>query len=380
MPWPWQNEQRCWKTLRQEMNEKKVREASFFVERMKMDTEIINLQQRREEGICAGIQCAKQGELFAIPTETVYGLAGNALNEQVIHSIFTTKGRPADNPLIVHVCDVAMAETIADLSKEAYALAEQFWPGPLTLILPAKACIPAVVTAGLSTVAVRMPNQKEVLEIIRQSKIPLAAPSANKSGRPSPTKAEHVLDDFAGEIPLILDGGMCSVGVESTVLLLGERPTILRPGNITQDALQDVIGTVHMDEHILHPMQTNDVIRSPGMKYKHYAPKANVTMVDGANKIEKIKQLYDEKTREGRACVIFSSLQTSDFYQPRNCVILGDNERLVTFSHHFYDALRSADKAKYQEIIMESIPAQAEGLAFMNRALRAASFQVILAK
>lgn len=346
-----------------------------------MKTRIIDLQTNYEEGIEAGMRCAERGEVFAMPTETVYGLAANARKPEAVRDIFALKGRPGDNPLIVHISNMNMAFELARMTKVAEQLAEAFWPGPLTLVLPKRNEVPYEVTAGLKTVAIRMPDQPATLEMIERTQIPLAAPSANKSGRPSPTTAQHVWQDFDGEIPLILDGGACQVGIESTVLLLEKEPIIVRPGIITPDMIASVIGAVAVDRAVLSPMEEGRQTPSPGMKYQHYSPKANVIMIEGdmARQTDAIIRQYDEYTTQGKKCLILASRQTDCFYGKRNYVILGDRDYPETLCQRLYDALRQADEQHFDEIIIEGITPQEAGMAFMNRAMRAAGFQVIQA-
>ncbi len=348
---------------------------------MPIDTKIIDLSKAYDLGVAEGMRSLLRGDVFAIPTETVYGLAANALKPEAVRDIFQIKGRPCDNPLIVHISNLSMGFDLAHITKDAEKLAEAFWPGPLTIVLPKRKIVPYEVTAGLQTVAIRMPDQAAVLDIIEETNTPIAAPSANKSGRPSPTSAQRVYEDFAGEIPLILDAGPCRVGVESTVVLMLDEPTIVRPGLITPQEISDVIGYVNIDRHILEPMPEDEQALSPGMKYKHYAPKANVVLVDGA--LEKIpnavKKVYDEKTTLKKRCLIFATEETSRFYAMQNYVILGDRSHPETLCQNFYDALRKADDDQYDEIIMEAIPLEGAGLALMNRALRTAAFHVIQA-
>ena len=226
----------------------------------------------------------KAGGLVAFPTETVYGLGANAFDASAVLSVFTAKGRPADNPLIVHIYDRNQLDEICDIPPRAPVLMDAFWPGPLTILFPRKPVIPDVVTAGLSTVAVRMPSHPVALSLLRTSSLPVAAPSANRSGRPSPTTAMHVLEDMKGIIPMILDGGACEIGLESTVLdLSNEKPVILRPGGITKSMLEEVLQEeVLLAGSILRPLQPDEKALSPGMRYKHYAPAGNVTLVRGS--------------------------------------------------------------------------------------------------
>ncbi|MBR5294688.1 MAG: threonylcarbamoyl-AMP synthase, partial [Oscillospiraceae bacterium] len=226
----------------------------------------------------------REGGLVAIPTETVYGLGANGLDENAVAKIFIAKGRPQDNPLILHVADPIQMELFAhNIPAEAYLLAEKFWPGPLTLILPAKEIVPKTTTGGLSTVGIRCPDNETTREIIRLAGVPVAAPSANTSGKPSTVTAQHVLHDHEGKIDAVVDGGHCRVGVESTIVDLTERPArLLRPGGITPEQLIDLLGELTVDEAVTAEIDPKKVVRAPGMKYLHYAPQAPVVIISGS--------------------------------------------------------------------------------------------------
>lgn len=322
----------------------------------------------------------RDGGLVAFPTETVYGLGADGLNGTAVASIFKAKGRPNDNPLILHVAEKAEAfrlwKTEPPLAKK---LMDTFWPGPLTIIAPKADIIPDEVTAGLDTVAVRLPSDPVARAFIRASGTPIAAPSANLSGKPSPTTAEHVLLDMDGRIPLILDGGACRYGVESTVVTLaGETPVILRPGAITREMLAAVIGEVGVSKAVLSPLATGEVAASPGMKYKHYAPKAEVVVVSGSpeNTANKIMSLYKETENAGKIPAIAGTEQTKSCYAGKKCVILGDRSKPVTLCANLFRSLRELDEVS-NVIFAEGVPAVDEGLAYMNRLLRSAGFHVI---
>lgn len=346
-----------------------------------METRVIDLACEYERGVREGMRSLSRGDVFAIPTETVYGLAANALKPEAVRDIFHIKGRPGDNPLIVHIATLEMAFELARVTREAERLAEVFWPGPLTMVLPKRKHVPYEVTAGLQTVGLRMPAQPAVLEIINQTNLPIAAPSANKSGRPSPTTAQRVYEDFQGEIPLILDDGPCDIGLESTVVLLLDRPTIVRPGLITPQDIMDVLGDVVLDDHVLSIMSEDDKVLSPGMKYRHYAPRAHAVLVDGDEAFLPVFVLkeYERQIKAGKQCLIFATEETSRFYAAQNYVILGNRKHPETLCRSFYDALRMADDEGYDEIIIEGVALDGAGLAFMNRALRTTAFQVIQA-
>ena len=343
-----------------------------------METELIDLGGEFCRGVEKGAALIRAGEVVAFPTETVYGLGADALNEKAVLKIFAAKGRPADNPLIVHVSDPAQVPRLARVTNQAKALMNAFWPGPMTVILEKTDVVPKTVTAGLPTVAIRMPDNAGALALIRESRTPIAAPSANASGRPSPTSAAHVMADMAGKIPLVLDGGPCKWGLESTVLTLCGEPTVLRPGAVTPEMLQKVIGKVRISPAALSPLKSGETAASPGMKYTHYAPKAKVYMASGERGLmkESAAALYDECSRLRKNPVILCSGQTSAFYGERDCDIIGDMTAPETFCAALFAALRKADETGRDAVVLEALPADSFGLAYMNRALRAAGFRV----
>ena len=311
----------------------------------------------------------RAGELVAFPTETVYGLGADALNAEASARIFAAKGRPADNPLIAHIAgESGLAGLIAgEPCACARALMRAFWPGPMTLIFPKSPRVPREVTAGLDTVAVRMPSHPVARALIRAAQTPIAAPSANRSGRPSPTTAAHVLEDMEGRIPLILDGGPCEVGLESTVVdVTGARPRILRPGGVTREMLEGVVGAGDVDEGVLHQLQAGSQARSPGMKYKHYAPKGEVTIVTGPRAAQEIARLYD--AADGRAAIL--AFSQADYGARRVY-------RLKNAPGELFAALRQLDEDGMETIYAEDVPTAGVGLAVMNRLMRAAAFRVV---
>ena len=343
------------------------------------DTEVINAIRQEEAGTIQGAKLIQAGELVAFPTETVYGLGADGLNGEAVAKIFAAKGRPSDNPLIEHVAKKSDARKLwSRMPKQAQILMDTFWPGPLTIVAPKSDLVPDEVTAGLSTVAVRMPQNKTARALIAKSGVPIAAPSANRSGRPSPTTAQHVLDDLGGRIPLIIDGGPCKYGVESTVLSLVGEPTILRPGAITREMLAALIGEVHISASILNPMKAGEIAASPGMKYQHYAPSADVIIVQGnpEQTAKRINALYREAEAEGRSVEIAATEQTKLFYRGKRHLVLGDRNEPETLCASLFSALRDMD-TRADLILAEGIPAEDEGLAYMNRLLRAAGFHVI---
>lgn len=321
----------------------------------------------------------KAGALVAFPTETVYGLGANALDAEAAAKIYAAKGRPSDNPLIVHIAELSDLEKITkDIPKEAYLLAEKFWPGPLTMVLKKKDIVPYGTTGGLETVAVRMPSHPVALELIRHGGGFVAAPSANTSGRPSPTLANHVKDDMDGIIPMILDGGAVGIGIESTIVDLTEGiPTILRPGFITQAMLEEVVGTVEVDKGLAVNAKTAP--KAPGMKYRHYAPKAELIIVEGASGavIEKINALVKENEAKGIAAGIIGTEETIASYPAGLVKSMGTRSDELSISSHLYKILREFDESDVKVIYSESFEEGAMGSAIMNRLLKAAGHKII---
>ena len=347
--------------------------------------------------------CLASGGLVAFPTETVYGLGADALNTDAAKKIYAAKGRPSDNPLIVHIAAVEDMEKIAYPNAIAYALAESFWPGPLTLVLPKKAVVPDSTTGGLDTVALRMPAHPAALALIRQSGVYVAAPSANTSGRPSPTKASHVIEDMTGKIEYIIDGGPVGIGIESTIVdVCGETPAILRPGFITREMLKEIVGEVIYDPALDKSMEDIPP-RAPGMKYTHYAPKGELTVVerydmdleeesgqgrtqsdmDIANYqspvIQKICALAEEKRKQGFRVGIMASRETVPCYEGSADEVLcvGDRKNQTTVAAGLYAALRAFDEAEVDYIYAESFRGEGVSYAIMNRLLKAAGQRVI---
>lgn len=342
-----------------------------------MQTQYFNAVTQKENGVRLAGSIIRSGGLVAFPTETVYGLGANGLDPAAVEGIFSAKGRPSDNPLILHV---AKKSDVKDLwtrvPEEARLLMDAFWPGPLTLIFNRSSLVPDQVAAGLPTVAVRMPDHKTALALIRAAGVPIAAPSANLSGRPSPTTAQHVKADLDGRIDLILDGGPCRVGLESTVLSLCGTPTILRPGGVTREMLEAVMGSVQVSSAVLAPLKGDGAAPSPGMKYKHYAPNAQVRIAGGSPRqaAENICTAYDIASLEGKTCMIFATRQTQAFYRQRKYVIIGDREDPATLCASLFSALRQYGD-DVDLVLCEALPQQEMGLAYMNRLLRAAGFQ-----
>ena len=321
----------------------------------------------------------KQGALVAFPTETVYGLGANALDSEAAAKIYAAKGRPSDNPLIVHIADMdALPFITAEIPEAAKKLAAKFWPGPLTMVMKKSEVVPYGTTGGLDTVAVRMPAHPIALEMIRHGGGYIAAPSANTSGRPSPTLASHVADDMDGIVPLILDGGAVGIGIESTIVdLTDEIPTILRPGFITKEMLQEVVGEVQIDKGLDADSKTPP--KAPGMKYRHYAPKAELMIVEGSSEavVAKINALVKENEEKGICTGIIGTEETISRYPTGIVKCMGTRSDELSISSHLYGILREFDESDAQVIYSESFEEGAMGSAIMNRLLKAAGHKII---
>ncbi len=344
-------------------------------------TETINIKKDFEAGIEKAVALIKADEVVAFPTETVYGLGANAFSEEAVKKIFKAKGRPADNPLIVHVADIAMAETLGEINDKARTLMEAFWPGPLTMVVKKKKGIPDIVTAGLDTIGIRMPKNPGILEVIKRTGFPIAAPSANISGSPSPTEAFHVETDMAGRIPLILDGGHTEYGLESTVCdLTGETPLVLRPGAVTAEDIKDAVGMVEISASVLLPLNEDETAASPGMKYAHYAPRAQVFVVKGPNEstVAQIKKMYAKDTQSGEKPIVFC--YTSDKLLFSDMNVLAQGRDVNEVAKTLFKNLREADANGYTIVYFQAVPETGIGLAVMNRIIRAAGFKLILVK
>jgi L-threonylcarbamoyladenylate synthase len=316
----------------------------------------------------------REGGLVGMPTETVYGLGASALSAQAAEKIYAAKGRPSDNPLIVHVAFPEEAEAIAHTSELYYALAKRFMPGPLTVILPKKNTVPAGVTGGLDTVAVRCPSHPAAHALIRKSGVPIAAPSANRSGSPSPTTAQHVYRDMDGRIDMILDGGPCEIGLESTVIRLTEEGCeILRPGAVTEFMLAEVAGSVSVAKAVIDPALAGDKPLSPGMKYKHYSPNAEVVLVDGDDEgfAEYVRAHITD--REAVAAADSAAEQFS-FCNRLSC---GKTANAEEASRALFSLLREADDWEYTRVYIQLPPPEGGYLALYNRLIRAAGGRIV---
>ncbi|NGQ95544.1 threonylcarbamoyl-AMP synthase [Brevibacillus sp. SYP-B805] len=317
------------------------------------------------------------GEVVAFPTETVYGLGANALSDEAVEKIYKAKGRPGDNPLIVHIGEMAQLSMVArEVPGPAQQLIEAFWPGPLTLVLPKTDQVASLVTAGLDTVGVRMPDNPVALALIRAAGVPIAAPSANRSGRPSPTTAEHVRVDLEGRIAAILDGGSTGVGVESTVLdLTVQPPMILRPGGVTREQLQEVIGEVAVDPAFEAGKETP---RSPGMKYTHYAPQGEMWLVAGEEERVRAKMaaMLEQARQSGLSTGVLGTAESVRFWREHPSVDValacGSRHDLHSVARELYGCLRQFDDLGIQYIVAEAFPRTGMGMAVMNRLEKAA--------
>lgn len=335
-----------------------------------MDTKILSSDQ-----IDIAAQIINDGGLVAIPTETVYGLAANALDPGAVSKIFMAKGRPSDNPLIVHISEIDETyKLVLDFPKQAQDLAMKFWPGPLTIILKKSDLIPNVVSGNLDTVAIRIPDNDVTRKLIKLSQKPLAAPSANLSGSPSPTTLRHVLDDMLGRIDAVLDGGDCKVGLESTVItLVSKKARILRPGYITEQQIKEVIGDVEIDQGVLAKVSDSEKVISPGMKYKHYSPNADVIIIN-ASKSKYID--YVNKNLSDNSIALCFDEDTE--YIKGKSISYGRENDLESQARKLFESLRLIDKMKSINLVYARCPdVNGVGLAVYNRLIRAAGFEVI---
>lgn len=347
-----------------------------------MKTQVITIDENKindnliEE---AGI-ILKQGGLVAFPTETVYGLGGDALNASSAAKIYEAKGRPSDNPLIVHIADMeALPLLVKEIPREAYLLAEKYWPGPLTMIFKKSDAVPYATTGGLDTVAVRMPSHKTAQALIRAAGGYVAAPSANRSGRPSPTIANYVIEDLGGRVDMIINGGEVAIGLESTIIDLTDyKPVILRPGYITEAMLAEVVGSVAVDRTILDG-NSKEAPKAPGMKYRHYAPKGNLVIVEGNRRAvsEYINEQTGKLQAEGFLTGVIATDETKDSYVGDVIKSVGSRNDEEAIGRHLFRILREFDDDGVQQIFSESFDSQGIGQAIMNRLLKAAGHQVI---
>lgn len=351
-----------------------------------METKRIVIEDRRnikDEELAEAAAVLKSGGLVAFPTETVYGLGGNALDEDAARKIYAAKGRPSDNPLIAHIsCAAELAPLVREIPEAGRKLMEAFWPGPLTMIFPKSSKVPYGTTGGLDTVAVRMPNDPVASRLIALAGVPVAAPSANTSGRPSPTTADHVWQDMNGRIDMIIDGGPVGIGVESTIVDVSSPvPSVLRPGAITMEMLREVLGEVAVDPAILGPMKEDVKPKAPGMKYRHYAPKAELTLVETTgpveSMVEKVKELAHEKLVQGCQVGIICTDESRSCYAEGTVRSIGARESQESVAHNLYAVLREFDDLKVEYIFSESFSEDHLGQAIMNRLSKAAGYKIV---
>ena len=351
-----------------------------------MNTKRIILKDRENpdtEQLKEPAKILREGGLVAFPTETVYGLGANALNEKAAKKIYEAKGRPSDNPLIAHIADFDdLLPLVTEVPEAGRKLMEAFWPGPLTLIFPKSSLVPYGTTGGLDTVAVRMPADPAASALIRLAGVPIAAPSANTSGRPSPTTADHVWQDMNGKIQMIVDGGAVGIGVESTIIdVSGDEPMILRPGAVTQEMASEVLGKeICLDPAIISgPLKADVKPKAPGMKYKHYAPKADLTLVEGNTKavVSAINKMTEEKLEAGYRVGVICTDETSDLYPGGIVRSIGNRLKEESVAHNLYAVLREFDDLDADYIFSESFSRSHLGQAIMNRLTKAAGYHII---
>lgn len=347
-----------------------------------METKIVEIKDDKlnKEALKEAGRILREGGLVAFPTETVYGLGGDALNPLAAQKIYAAKGRPSDNPLIVHICEIESLEVLAEnIPKEARLLARHFWPGPLTMILKKTQRVPKETTGGLDTVAVRMPSNKVALELIYQAGGFVAAPSANRSGRPSPTCAKYAIEDMNGRIEMILAGEDSTIGLESTIVdLTSSTPMILRPGCITHKMLESILGRVETDPNV-SGQEGEEPPRAPGMRYRHYAPKGELIIVQGSTQkvIGRINELVEESLSQGKKTGVICAEETLSAYGADTVKSLGKRQDEETIARQLYRILREFDEEGIEVIFSESFSEYGMGQAIMNRLVKAAGHRII---
>lgn len=337
----------------------------------------LNPQDFKIEDINIAARVLKDGGTVVFPTETVYGLGANALDPDAVRKIFIAKGRPADNPLIVHIWNIEqIEELVSQIPSTFYVLAERFWPGPLTLVMKKSFKVPDIVTAGLDTVGIRMPNHPIALALLMEACVPVSAPSANISGSPSPTRAEHAINDLNGKVDVIIDGGICSVGLESTVVdITGEVPVLLRPGGVTAEQIKLALGEIIIDKFVYDKLNDKtEIPKSPGVKYKHYSPKAEVILVDGFidKVVEEINRQAKVLINNGKKVGIMATEQTKFSYPYEMVISVGDRDNPETIASNFFNLLRYFDELGVDVILIEGIDRRGIGMAIMNRMIKSA--------
>ena len=348
-----------------------------------MNTKIIQINREKftDEELFEAAEILRNGGLVAIPTETVYGLGANALDESAAKKIYEAKGRPSDNPLIAHIsCMDEITALVREIPEAGKKLAEKYWPGPLTMIFPKKDIVPYGTTGGLETVAIRMPSDPVANRLIKLAGVPVAAPSANTSGRPSPTKAEHVVEDMNGKIEMIIDSGEVGIGVESTIVdVSGEVPMLLRPGAITIEMLRETLGEVEIDPAILGPLSADVKPKAPGMKYRHYAPQAEMTLVEGD--VDRVVEFINQEAKlaqeAGLKVGIICTEESRESYEGGILKVIGSRNDEESVARNLFAVLREFDDQKVDCIFSESFSKDRLGQAIMNRLCKAAGYHIV---
>jgi L-threonylcarbamoyladenylate synthase len=340
-----------------------------------IDENIIDIKAIEEAG-----KIIREGGLVAFPTETVYGLGANALDTNAVKKIFEAKGRPQDNPLIIHVADFEIGDFVQEIPGIAEKLMKSFWPGPLTIILKKSKLIPDMTSAGLDSVGIRMPCNNIARELIKSAGVPIAAPSANISGRPSPTEVSRCIEDLSGKIEYILGGHICEVGLESTIVdCTVYPPCVLRPGGVTLDMLHKIDRNIYMDEAIMNKTNNDFKPKAPGMKYRHYAPKAPLKIVQGdlQKTIAKINEIVQNYIGDNKLVGIMATDETVNEYSNGYVLSLGSRKNLDTIGKNLFEILRSFDDANVDIIISEAVEEKGLGIAIMNRLKKSSGYNII---
>ena len=348
-----------------------------------MNTKIIQINRENftDEELFEAAEILRNGGLVAIPTETVYGLGANALDESASKKIYEAKGRPSDNPLIAHISSMdEITALVREIPEAGKKLAEKYWPGPLTMIFPKKDIVPYGTTGGLETVAIRMPSDPVANRLIKLAGVPVAAPSANTSGRPSPTKAEHVVEDMNGKIEMIIDSGEVGIGVESTIVdVSGDVPMLLRPGAITIEMLRETLGEVEIDPAILGPLSADVKPKAPGMKYRHYAPQAEMTLVEGD--VDRVVEFINQEAKlaqeAGLKVGIICTEESRESYEGGILKVIGSRNDEESVARNLFAVLREFDDQKVDCIFSESFSKDRLGQAIMNRLCKAAGYHIV---
>jgi L-threonylcarbamoyladenylate synthase len=335
----------------------------------------------RAEVIGKAADIIKNGGLVAFPTETVYGLGANGLDGEAVKRIYEAKGRPSDNPLILHIADISeLSGLVKEIPKTAERLMDSFWPGPMTLIFKKSDIVPRQTSGGLDTVAIRFPSHPVANELIKAAGLPIAAPSANTSGKPSPTRASHVEFDLDGKVDMIIDGGACEFGLESTIVdVSGEVPCLLRPGSVTLEMLRGCVGKVEVDGAVMGTLKDGQKPKAPGMKYKHYSPSCDVVIVRGDSDkvVKEINSLVAKSMAEGLKTGVIACEETAECYKADEVLVIGSRAKTETVAANLFKLLRRCDYLGMQRVYAEGLPENELGLAIMNRLKKAAGYAII---